>query len=116
MAGVRVQHPTHRNARFTVAESDRPYSTPYQCTPPEFGGCGSVHTFKTHHLNLDETGSVIIGDVLFKKIRHLLVLAGFVESNEVKRPPSLSVGIAPRSAGSGAWGNVPIIHEGDSRG
>jgi hypothetical protein len=115
MAGVRIQHPTVRNARFTVVEAI-PYPTPYQCTPPEFGGCGSVHEFKTHHLNLDEAGAVIVGDVLYQKIRHLLVQNGFVETNVVKKPPTLGVGLGPRTPGKGAWGNIPIIREGASRG
>lgn len=117
MAGVRVQHPTQRNVRFTIVEPDRPYPVPYQCTPPEFGGCGSVHTFKTHHLNLDETGSAIVGDVLYEKIKQHLVLNGFVETNTVERPPALGLGLGPRQEGSGAWGNIPIIRaEESSRG
>lgn len=109
MAGIRIVHPTQRNCRFTVVEQDRPYPVPYQCTPPEFGGCGVVHVWKTHHLNLDETGSAIVGDVLYQRIRHLLVAAGFAESNVVARPPTLGVGLAPRREGFGAWGNVPIV-------
>lgn len=108
MAGVRIQHPTARNARLTVAEA-KPYPTPYTCTPPEFGGCGSVHTFKTHHLTLDETGAVIVGDVLYKKLRPLLVKAGFAETNVVKKPPTQGIGLGPKTPGSGAWGNIPII-------
>lgn len=110
MAGVRVQHPTARNVRFTIVEENRPYPQPYQCTPPEFGGCGSVHLFKTHHLNLDEVGSAIVGDVLYEKIKHLLVLNGFVETNVVKKPPTLGIGIADQRVGAGAWGAIPIIH------
>lgn len=109
MAGVRVQHPTARNCRFTIVEKERPYSQPRECTAPEFGGCGSVHIFKTHHLNIDETGSAIVGDVLFHKIKHLLLLNGFVESNIVKRPPALGIGLGLQVEGRGAWGNIPIL-------
>lgn len=110
MAGVRVQHPTERNVRYTVVEHEIVLDQPYQCTPPEYGGCGGTHLFKTHHLNVDETGSCIIGDVLYKKIRHHLEAEGFVEQNVVKRPPALGIGLAPvTAAGGGAWGNVPII-------
>lgn len=110
MAGVRLHHPTQRNVRFNISEPDRPYpSGPLQCSPPEFGGCGQVHIFKTHHLNLDETGSVIIGDVLFEKIRLHLVGAGFEIGNEVQKPPTLGVGLGPRSNGTGQWGNIPIV-------
>ena len=110
MAGVRVQHPTQRSVRFTVVEKNRPYLEPYQCTPPEFGGCGSVHLFKTHHLNLDETGAAIVGDVLYEKIKGALALNGFVETNVVQKPPTLGIGIGIATPGSGAWGNIPIVH------
>jgi hypothetical protein len=117
MAGVRVTHHTVRNARFTVVEQDIPYDQPYQCTAPEFGGCGSVHLFKTHHLNIDETGSVIVGDVLYGKIKHLLALNGFTESNIVDKPPTLGIGLSPWVTGQGAWGNIPIIRgKGDQDG
>ena len=112
MAGVRIHHPTARNARFTVVERDITYSEPLQCPAPEFGGCGSVHIFKTHHLNIDDTGSAIVGDVLFKRIRYQLVANGFMESIVVEKPPTLGVGLATDRAG--AWGNIPIIRgEGD---
>lgn len=118
MAGVRVIHESARNARFTVVERDRPYpSGPQQCTPPEFGGCGSVHLFKTHHLNIDETGSAIVGDELYERIKYLLFLNGFSESNIVEKPPTLGIGIGIATPGSGAWGNIPIIRgEGDGDG
>lgn len=109
MAGVRVQHATARNCRFTIVENDRPYPVPYTCTPPEFGGCGVTHLFKTHHLNLGEDGAVIVGDELYKKIKHLLVLNGFAETNVVKKPPTMGVGMAKQDPGTGAWGNIPII-------
>lgn len=109
MAGVRIQHPTQRNVRFNVVEPENPYKEPYQCTPPEFGGCGSVHTFKTHHLNLDETGSVIIGDVLYQKIKQHLIVNGFQELNIVEKPPTLGLGLAAPVPGRGPWGNIPIV-------
>ena len=109
MAGIRVVHATVRDARFTVVEKDRPYQTPQQCTPPEFGGCGSTHIFKTHHLNIDGQGAAIVGDVLYEKIKHLLYANGFSESNIVVKPPTLGIGIGQANPGSGAWGNIPIV-------
>lgn len=114
MAGVRIQHVTDRNCRWTLIERDRPYPTPYVCTPPEFGGCGTVHESKAHHLNLDETGSVIVGDVLYERLRPLLLTCGFAVVNEVRKPPTLGIGLAPQRAGRGAWGNIPILgNQGD---
>lgn len=110
MAGIRLQHPTARNVRFSISEPDHPYpSGPQQCTPPEFGGCGQVHIFKTHHLNVDETGSAIVGDVLFQKARMHFLAHGFAIANEVKRPPTLGIGLGPQRPGTGPWGNIPII-------
>jgi hypothetical protein len=107
--GIRVQHESATNCRFTIVENDRPYPTPYQCTPPEFGGCGIVHMFKTHHLNLDDSGAAIVNDMLYQKIKHLLALNGFRETNKVKKPPTMGVGIGKQTPGSGAWGNMPIM-------
>jgi hypothetical protein len=113
MAGIRIQHPTQRNVRFTITDPSVPYSTPRECTPPEYGGCGRVHTHKTHHLNLDEMGACIIGDVLYEKIKGYLVAFGFSETNVVKKPPAMGIGLGPRIAGSGAWGNIPVIVAGE---
>lgn len=110
MAGVRIQHPQHRSVRMNIVEKNIPYGVPYHCTPPEFGGCGSTHLFKTHHLNLDETGAVIVGDVLYEKLKGVLALNGFVVTNEVAKPPAMGVGIGPQREGTGAWGNIPIVH------
>lgn len=115
MAGIRVTHPTARNCRFTIVEPTIPYSEPRQCTAPEYGGCGSVHIFKTHHLNIDDTGSAIVGDVLYEKIKGHLALNGFSESNVVAKPPTLGIGLHPTLPGE--WGNIPIIRgQGDTNG
>lgn len=117
MAGIRVQHPTERNVRYTVVEPTIPYRVPYQCTPPEFGGCGSVHLFKTHHLNVDETGACIVGDVLYQKLKLRLTAEGFVQANVVKKPPVMGIGLGDHKLGTGAWGNIPIVRgKGDTRG
>lgn len=119
MAGVRVIHASVRNARFTVVERDNPYiGGPRQCTAPEYGGCGSTHIFKTHHLNIDENGAAIVGDVLYQRIKHLLVLNGFSESNIVAKPPTMGIGLGSMTATSpGQWGNIPIIRgRGDDNG
>jgi hypothetical protein len=68
--------------------------------------------FKTHHLNLDETGAVIVGDVLYEKIKGQLALHGFLETNVVAKPPTMGVGLGPRRNGQGTWGNIPIVGAG----
>lgn len=109
MPGIRIQHTTHRNVRFNIVEGDRPYPVPYVCSAPEFGGCGSTHMFKTHHLNLDETGSVIISDSLFKRIESHLAANGFRMTNTVRKPPTITLGVGQPVPGQGSWGNIPII-------
>lgn len=111
MAGIRIQHELSRNARFTITEPDHPYDRPYQCTPPEFGGCGAIHLFKTHHLNVGEDGACIVNHVLYDKIKLLLGAAGFRETNVVDKPPTQGIGAGAFVPGSGQWGNIPIIRK-----
>jgi hypothetical protein len=108
MPGIRIQHPTQRDVRYTVVEPNIPYQLPYQCTPPEFGGCGSVHLFKTHHLNLDATGACIVSTGVYERIKDRLALDGFATVNEVKKPPKMGIGMA-RDQRNGMWGDIPIV-------
>lgn len=100
MAGIRVQHPTARSCRFTVIDKRAPYPVPFRCSPPEFGGCGSTHDFKAHHLNLDETGSAIVSEGVFERISGILAANGFRVANEVEKPPTLLIGINPSRPGA----------------
>lgn len=106
MPGIRVQHPTERNVRYTVVEPNIPYQEPYQCTPPEFGGCGALHLFKTHHLNLDETGAVIVSTGVYDRLKDRLAEDGFVVTNEVKKPPRIGIGMVP---GKGETPGIKIV-------
>lgn len=106
MSGVRLQHPTERNVRYTVVEPNIPYGLPYQCTPPEFGGCGSTHLFKTHHLNLDETGAVIVSTGVYDRLKERLAQDGFAVTNEVKKPPRIGIGMTP---GKGMTPDIKIV-------
>jgi len=103
MPGVRVTHPALRNVRCTVVEANTPYTVPFQCTTPQMGGCGSLHLFKTHHLNIDETGSVIISTGVWERIKSRLILDGFVIANEVQKPPPIILNGKPFA------GEVPIV-------
>jgi len=106
MPGIRIQHPTEKNVRYTVVESSTPYPEPYHCTPPEFGGCGSTHLFKTHHLNLDDTGACIVSTGVYERIKDRLPLDGFVVTNEVNKPPKLGIGMA---RGKGETPGIRIV-------
>lgn len=106
MPGIRIQHPTERNVRYTVVEPNIPYGLPYQCTPPEFGGCGSTHLFKTTHLNLDETGAVIVSTGVYDRLKERLAQDGFTVTNEVKKPPRIGIGMTP---GKGMTPDIKIV-------
>lgn len=92
MPGVRVQHPEARNAIYTVLDPTRKYAVPRQCPPPKQGGCGQVHVFKTYHLRLDDTGAVMVNDVLYGRLKDRLAASGFVVTGEVLRPPPQVIG------------------------
>jgi hypothetical protein len=96
--------------RFTVTDPKVRYGIPFQCTEPLLGGCGQVHLFKTHHFNLDETGSVIVEKVLFKKLEGYLYAYGFTILNDVPKPPPqvLGMGMGPvRLVGN--QHHIPIV-------
>lgn len=112
MPGIRLQHPTQKDVRYTVVDSNVPYPEPYHCTPPEFGGCGSTHLFKTHHLNLDSVGAVIVSQGVFDRIKDRLALDGFVVTNEVAKPPKISLGFSP---GKGMTPGIPIVRSPNSK-
>lgn len=92
MPGVRVQHPTIRNVRYTVVDGAVPYPEPFVCSPPALGGCGGTHLFKAHHLNLDDVGATIISLGVFERIKGRLIADGFTLATEVKDPPPIVVG------------------------
>lgn len=106
MPGVRIQHPTARDCRMTVVEKANPYRQPYTCTPPDLGGCGSVHLFKTHHINLDGTGAGIVSQTVYDRIKPILDAQGVATSGEVANPPTIGIGLG---TGAGAWGSIPIL-------
>jgi len=83
--GIRVQHMTARNTRFSVVEP-LPYEKPYVCKK-----CRTTHDFKTHHLDLDETGAAIVAPGVFERIRGTLATNGFRLANTVERPPAIHI-------------------------
>jgi hypothetical protein len=114
MPGIRLQHPTARSARYTVVEPEVPYTSTFTCTPPELGGCGGTHLFKTHHLNLDSEGNVIVSTGVYARIKDRLALDGFILGNEVAKPPP--IGLSMDASGLNTWGqsHIPIIHSPNS--
>jgi len=91
--GVRVQHATARNTRFSVVEPI-PYEKPYFCKK-----CWQTHLFKTHHLDLDETGSAILAHAVYERLKGVLETNGFRVANTVRKPPTITVGAGVRVNG-----------------
>lgn len=92
MAGVRLQHPEARNAVYSVVDPSRPYAMPYQCPEPKRGGCGLVHVYKTTHLRLDDTGTVIVNLPLYEQLKDRLAQSGFRVTGVIERPPAQIIG------------------------
>ncbi len=90
---MRVQHATARNTRFSVVEPIA-YEKPYVCPK-----CRTTHEFKTHHLDLDETGSAIVSHGVFDRLKGILELNGFRVANLVRKPPTITVGAGVRVNG-----------------
>jgi hypothetical protein len=90
--GIRVQHTTARNTRFSVVEP-QPYEKPYVCPK-----CRTTHQFKTHHLDLDETGAAIVSPGVYERIRGTLALNGFRLANAVEKPPTITFDAGARIA------------------
>ena len=92
VGGIRIQHPTKRSTTFTVVDSSRPYRAPITCganvvVHGELRPCGRVHVFKTYHLNLDETGAVIVSHEIVGRLERIPGNP-FVQANEVRKPPT----------------------------
>lgn len=87
--GVRIQHPTERSCSFTLVDGARPYREPWDCPPPP-AGCGRIHQFKTYHLRLDETGSVLVSLQIWERLQRLPGQP-FRLANPVTDPPSQTV-------------------------
>jgi hypothetical protein len=86
MPGIRLRHPTARNGVFIVKHT-RAYKYPLFCER-----CHEFHPRKTYHLELDETGCVIVSEGVFKRLQEI-GLAGFEIVNTVKNPPPIRLGI-----------------------
>lgn len=102
--GIRVQHTKARNTRFSVVEP-RPYEKPYICKK-----CQTTHLFKTHHLDLDETGAVIVSPGVYERIRGTLALNGFRLSNTVEKPPTITIDTGVRISRVERPPIIPIGH------
>jgi hypothetical protein len=97
MPGVRISHPSQKNVTFTLVDGKRPYKQPISCLV-----CGVVHSFKTYHFRLDDSGSAIVSPEIVERLKRLSG-HGFSIGNEVAKPPKQTVGF-------GGWmERTPIV-------
>lgn len=91
MPGIRIQHETERNCTLTLVDGKRLYPEPWQCPT-----CGRLHTHKTYHLILDETGAVLVSTEIVERLKALPLMGGFRIANVVESPPEQRVVVAAR--------------------
>ncbi len=98
MAGIRLYHPTARSGYFTFEHLKRPYGRwnrtlkKFEAIPLFCPACQRVHTVKTYHIKVDDSGHTIVSREIWKMMqRHNT--SGFELANEVLKPPRLIVGI-----------------------
>ncbi len=90
--GVRIRHHTRRSQMLPVPLLFEPWDTTGR---PECGLCHSVHPCKVLHLDLDDTGAVIVSLEVKAKIWRVPTNGGFVVVNPVLHPPPQ--GIYPKT-------------------
>lgn len=95
MPGIRVHHPMFHGGTFVV-EAGKEYGNPYECgrCRVNLDGSKRVHYRKTHHIDLDEHGNGIVSEGVLEALRSV-GMAGLEVENEVKAPPTLTIGSGP---------------------
>lgn len=86
MAGVRLYHPTLRGGVYLVKHFRR-YQVPLVCSI-----CREIHTQKTYHLNLDNSGFTIVSPTVLSRLQEV-GMAGLEIMNEVEKPPAITLNI-----------------------
>ncbi len=82
--GIRIRHHTRRSQMLPVPLLHRPWSTKGR---PDCGICHTVHPCKVIHLNLDDTGAVIVSHQIRADLWRVPQNAGFTMVNTVADPP-----------------------------
>lgn len=89
--GIRIRHNARRNCMLPVPLLHRPL-----LNAPAYPDCGAClrasgkqikHLTKTYHLTLDETGSVIVSETIWRELQRTAKNGGFTFESIVKDPP-----------------------------
>lgn len=90
--GVRLFHEDLRNCTIVVVHPKREYRVPFECPT-----CNQTHRWKAYHLNLDDQGSVIVSEAVYKRLREA-GMPGLSVANKASDPPpqTLYMGGSPQ--------------------
>jgi hypothetical protein len=80
--GVRLHHPSKRSCTWLVTEPRR-YPDPFPCPR-----CRVFHTYKTHHLDLNEHGDVCVSQELYDMFKAAGILDVLKATKEVTPRPN----------------------------
>ena len=90
--GIRIRHHTRRSQMLPVPLIYKPWSTVGR---PECGVCDTVHPCKVLHLDLDDTGAIIVSHGVKASLWKVPQHAGFRVVGTVANPPAQ--GISPET-------------------
>lgn len=85
--GVRVCHPSKRNAFEVVTNLREPLHPPHLQCPT----CGVKHTHKTYHIMLNDQGAAVVSPGVFEGLQNAGMGDLYVESH-VEKPPNQVLG------------------------
>ncbi len=95
--GIRVSHPSKRNAFEIVVDYTRPLPANQMPCPT----CQKIHTHKTYHIYLGDEGTAIVSPGVFRGLQNG-GMGDLVVESHVKKPPTQVLG-----GGGGMMGLVP---------
>jgi hypothetical protein len=83
---VRLHHPSYRNCMLAIEDPLRPYANDYHYPCPH---CQIEHTYKHHHLLLDQHGNTVITDVMYEYLKENRLLRDLEAMKEVTPAPQV---------------------------
>ena len=82
--GIRIRHHFRRSQMLPVPLLFEPWDTTGR---PPCGLCHTIHPCKVMHLDLDDTGAIIVSQEVWQKLRRVPTSGGFTAVNPVLHPP-----------------------------
>jgi len=85
---IRIRHKTLRGIMMIVRDRARPLSNVGMGLRPVCKVCGSEHTHKTYHFQLDDEGCVLVSTGIYDNLCHMYDKAGFDIADVIHDPPA----------------------------